>query len=161
MGLKDYVVPTATISIDQKTEFTVRGISFDDMTKIVMRHGPMCAMAYQEFTEFKGKHGMRPEALGHFVTTALGRFPEAVVDIIAVASDEPGDEVRGIIRRLPVGVQIEAIHNIVGLTFAGEADVKKLVEIVTRMATAVTAEIKGLTTPPTLSGSGDGAFVSQ
>ena len=158
MGLRDYAVPTATIKIDEKTDFLVRGISFEDMTKIVIRHGPMCVMAYQEFTEFKGKHGLRPEALGHFVTTGVGKFPEAIVDIIAIAADEDSAEVRAIIRKLPVGVQIDAIHNIVGLTFAGEADVKKLVEIVTRMAVSVKDEIIALTEP---SGSGNGAFVSQ
>lgn len=161
MGLRDYVVPTAIVKIDKKTDFEVRGISFEGVTKIVMRHGPMCAMAYQEFLEFKGQHGLRPEVLGHFVTTAVGKFPEAIVDVIAVAAEEDTDEVRSIIRRLPIGVQIDAVYQIIGLTFSGEADVKKLVEIVTRMATAVSAEIEGLTTPPTPSEDGNGSFVSQ
>lgn len=160
MSLRDYAVPTELVDIDGKTSFAVRGISFEDLTKIVLRHGPLCVMIYQEFVDSKAKFGLRPEVLGQFISTSMSKFPEAVTDVIAIAADEDFPELREIVRRLPIGVQIDAIYKIVGLTFTGEADVKKLVEIVTGMAQSVTASLQSLT-GPMASVSGSGSFVSQ
>ena len=161
MGLRDYAVPMEKVDIDGKTSFDVRGISFEDMTKIVLRHGPMCVMMYQEFIQTKDKFGLRPEVLGQFISTSMVRFPEAVTDIIAIGADEDFPELREIVRKLPVVVQVDALSKIIGLTFTGEADVKKLVEIVTRMATQVRLNVERLTGQPTVSDSGNGSFVSQ
>ena len=42
MGLRDYELPTETVKIDDKTDFTVRGISFEDISRLVLKHGPVC-----------------------------------------------------------------------------------------------------------------------
>lgn len=158
MGLRDYELPTETVEIDDKTDFTVRGISFEDITRLVLKHGPVCVLIYSKFTEAKSEAGLKPETLGHLLTTVLTEFPEAVGELIAIAADER-DQVAKVMK-LPVGVQFDAIEKIIRLTFTGEADVKKLVEIVTRMAEGVRASAEALNAPIP-SGSGFGAFASK
>lgn len=158
MGLHDYQLPTERVDIDAKNHFTVRGVSFEDITKLVNKHGPVCVLIYTKFTESKGKHGLRPETIGQLISLAMGQFPDAVAEMIAIAAEEP--ETVSTVQRLPLGIQLDAIEKIVRLTFTGEADVKKLVETVTRMAGAVAANIDALNAPTT-SDSGSGGFVSR
>lgn len=158
MGLRDYELPTETVQIDAKNSFTVRGISFEDITRLVNKHGPVLVLVYGKFTEMKGKHDLRPETLGMLVQSVIGQFPEAVADMIAVAAEEPDQTAK--ISRLPVGIQFDAIEKIIRLTFSGEGDLKKLVEIVTRMAEGVKGSMESLNAP-TASGSGIGAFASK
>lgn len=158
MGLRDYEIPTLSVPINEKVSFDVRGISFEDISRLVQRHGPVCVMVYQQFVESKVKFGLRPEVLGQLLTMAMEKFPDAVSEMIALAADDMEQIAK--VRKLPVGVQIDAIYKIIGLTFTSEADVKKLVEIVTRMAVSVTANMNSLT-GQTPSDSGNGSFVSQ
>lgn len=158
MGLRDYELPTEAVKIDDKTSFTVRGVSFEDITRLVQKHGPVCVLVYTKFAEAKGKHGLRPETLGQLLTSVLHSFPEAVAEMIAIAADER-DQVEKVIK-LPVGVQFDAIEKIIRLTFAGESDLKKLVEIVTRMAEGVRVSAESLNTPIP-SGNGFGAFADK
>lgn len=157
MGLRDYELPTETVPINDKVSFTVRGISFEDITKLVNKHGPVLVLAYGKFTEMKGKHDLRPETLGLLVQSIITEFPDAVADMIAISAEEPGEAAK--IRKLPIGVQFDAIEKIIRLTFTGEGDLKKLVEIVTRMAVGVKANVESLTA--TTSVSGGGAFASR
>lgn len=155
MALKDYAIRTHTISIDKKTDFTVRGISFEDVTRLVNKHGPVAAMAYAKFTAAKTEHDLRPEVVGLLLNEVLTQFPEALAEMIAIAADEPDSA--GTVARLPVGVQLDAVEKIIDLTFTGESDIKKLVEIVTRMALRVQGGVESLTNSIP-SGSGNGAF---
>jgi hypothetical protein len=91
----------------------------------------------------------------------MNRFPEAVTDIIAIGADEDFTEIREIVRRLPVGVQLDALSKIIGLTFTGDAEVKKLVEIVTRMAEQVQLNMEKLTGKSAASDNGNGSFAGQ
>jgi hypothetical protein len=156
MGLRDYELPTLKVTIDANTSFDVRGISFEDITRLVNKHGPVCVLIYTKFTEAKTKHGLRPETVGQLLTLAMQQFPEAVAELIALSADEP--DMTAKVQRLPIGVQLDAIEKVIGLTFSGEADVKKLVETVTRMAEGVTASLQNL---QTASANGSGGFVNK
>lgn len=158
MGLRDYELPTETVKIDDKTNFTVRGVSFEDITRLVLKHGPVCVLVYAKFAEAKGGGGLKPETLGHLLTSVMTEFPEAVGEMIAIAADEPDQMTK--VMKLPVGVQFDAIERIIRLTFTGEADVKKLVEIVTRMAEGIRASAESLNAPIP-SGNGFGAFADK
>lgn len=159
MALKDYVVPSAEVRIDANTTFTVRGISFKDMTDLAARHAPALALAYAKFVVTKEDIGLRPETIGQIIYMVAEEFPEIVHSTIALAADEKGMET--IIEKLPVGVQLEALEKTVALTFSGEADIKKLVETITRMVQGVTAVSDNLTKPLTPTDNGSGAFVSN
>jgi len=156
MGLRDYELPSMKVIIDANNSFDVRGIAFEDITRLVNKHGPVCVMIYTKFQDAKGKHGLRPETVGQLLSMAMGQFPEAVAELIALAADEP--DMTAKVQKLPIGVQLDAIEKIIALTFSGEADVKKLVETVTRMAEGVTASLHNL---QTASASGSGGFVSK
>ncbi len=158
MGLRDYELPSEIVPIDEKNSFVVRGISFEDVTKLVNRYGPFLALIYTKIIEMKAKDDLRPETLGMLVQQAFAEFPDAVADLIAMAAEEP-DQVQKI-KRLPTGIQLDAIDKIMRLTFAGEGDIKKLVETVTRMVVGLKGGVDRLTAP-TLSDSGIGAFASR
>ncbi|HRJ64404.1 hypothetical protein [uncultured Brevundimonas sp.] len=156
MGLRDYELPTMTVNIDAANSFDVRGIAFEDITRLVNKHGPVCVMIYTKFQQTKGEIGLRPESVGQLLSMAMGQFPEAVAELIAMAAGEP--DMAAKVQRLPIGVQLDAIEKIIALTFSGEADVKKLVETVTRMAEGVTTSLQSL---QTASANGSGGFVSR
>jgi hypothetical protein len=158
MGLRDYELPSETVKIDEKGSFLVRGISFEDISRLVQAHGPVLAMVYAKFTTLKDGEGLRPETLGKLVTSVMDQFPEAVADMIAIAAEERDQAAK--IRRLPVGVQLDAIEKIIRLTFSGEAELKKVVEIVTRMAQGVQGAMTSLNAP-IASSNGAGAFASK
>lgn len=159
MALKDYVIPTHEVRIDSKSSFTVRGISFQDITQLVQDHGPALALAYAKFVVTKEDIGLRPETIGQIIHMVAGEFPEIVHSVIALAADEK--DMQPIIAKLPIGVQMDALEKTVALTFSGEADIKKLVETITRMVQGVTTVSEKLTAPLTPTVNGSGAFVSS
>lgn len=160
-SLSDYELPTEEVVIRPGASFRVGAISFEDISKIVAKHGPVAALIYQRFTETQTS-GLSPETVGNFVGSVVNEFPEAVAYMIATATGEPDvDAVQKVVNRLPVGVQLEAIEKIMSLTFVGEAEVKKLVETVTRMFMGVTGVVTNLTTVQTPSGRGNGSFASK
>jgi hypothetical protein len=158
MGLRDYELPTETVKIDDKTDFTVRGISVEDISRLVLKHGPVCVLVYTKFTEAKGLQGLRPETLGQLLTSVMSEFPEAIADLIATAADEHDQAAK--VQKLPMGIQFDAIEKIIRLTFSGEADIKKLVETVTRMAEGVKRSADRLNAP-IASGNGVGGFADR
>lgn len=159
MPLRDYVVPSHTIMLDAKNSFTVRGISFTDLTALAAQHAPSLVIAYNSFVEARAAHGTRPESIGQIIHQVAAEFPDIVHSIIALASGEPGTE--KIVADLPAGIQAEALERTVALTFAGEADIKKFVETITRMFQGVVMASEKLTAPLTTTDSGSGAFVSN
>ena len=158
MGLRDYELPTEIIRIDDSMSFVVRGISFEDITRLVAKHGPVLTLVYSRFVELKGDHGLTPEALGGIVTSLVDQFPDVVADVIGIAAEER-DQIEKV-KRLPIGIQLDAIDKIVRLTFSGDAELKKVVETVTRMAQGVQGAMTRLGAP-TASGGGSGSFASR
>ena len=167
MGLRDYELPSVTMSLGpnprtgEDISLTLSPISFADVSSLVNRHGPVFALAYAKFVAEKKKSDLRPETIGLMIAEAAKEFPEAVGDIIALASGEPDMVSKA--ARLPMTIQAEALMRVVSLTFASEAEVKKFVEIVTKMFTAVAGATNSLTAPTdrTPSGNGSGSFASK
>ena len=162
MALRDYQVPREEVVAGGTTTFFVEGVSFNNLTQMVTTHGPGMAVLFGQFTEMKGA-GLKPEDLGLLVKLAMDQFPDLIADAIAISSGElTGDfekdnELRETVSKLPVGVQLDAVEKIIGLTFTAESDIKKLVETVTRMAQSVQTTV-GKLTAPTPSRAGFGAF---
>ncbi len=157
MGLKDYVPPTKTIALPGDNSMEVRGVSFADIAALASKHLHVMTFLYQKFVAEKDA-GFTAEGMGGLIVAAMNQFPEAVAELIARAADEP--DLWQKVMVLPPATQAEAIEQIIGLTFIGEGDVKKLVEIVTRLLTASRETLDGLTMPIP-SGSGSGAFASN
>lgn len=132
MGLKDYVVPSTEVTLVPSTaKVKVRGLNFVDLTKLLNDHGPVLVMIYgRVWAEIKSGT-LDPAKVGEMIQTTLMETPDLVGDIIAIAADEP--DAKSHAMTLTPGVQVEIISAVIGHTFVSEAEVKKLVEIVTQM----------------------------
>lgn len=166
MPLSDYELPSDVMSLGksrsgEEITVTLNPISFFDLSKLVNKHGPVFALAYAKFTVEKKKNDLRPETVGLMLADAAKEFPEAVGEIIALSAGEP--DMASKAAKMKVTLQAEALMRIVQLTFESEAEVKKFVEIVTKMFVATTGTINSLTdrNGPTLSANGGGSFASK
>lgn len=165
MGLLDYTVPSTDITLAQAKDgkpavtMTVRGLAFADLSALIVKYGPQLILIYgRVFAEAKaGKlDGAR---VGQLVQTTLVDCPELMAEIIIVASDTPSTpQAMALARKLPPGIQLEALLSIIEHTFVSEAEVKKLVEIVTKaMERAGDLMGKMTETSPGQDGSGESA----
>ncbi len=160
MGLRDYQAPSSNIKLSDTNSFDVRGLTFADISKLATKHGAIMTFMYARFMDEKSK-GFTAEGVGGMIVAALDQFPEAVAYLIALAADEP--DLTPIVLKLRPSVQAEAIEQIIAHTFVSEAEIKKLVEIATRMFAQGAVAVEGLTAPlpPIASGNGNGAFASR
>lgn len=161
MSLKDYEFPTKVIPIDASHSFTVRGVDFSDLVALANRHGPALGMIYVKVAEMGGEEGkakLNPEEIGGLLMTLGAEFPDLLADIIATAAGEPGQKDK--VKKLRFPVQVEALYGVIELSVIGEHEVKKLIEIVTKMAEGTTRTVQALTTPTAPLLNGSGAFVS-
>lgn len=166
MGLMDYTVPSTDITLapgkDGKpaVSMTVRGLSFADLSTLIVKYGPQLIMIYGKvFAEAKaGKlDGAR---VGEMIQTTLVDCPELMAHILVLASDTtPTPEALALARKLPPGVQLESLLAVTEHTFVSEAEVKKLIEIVTKAMERATDLVTKLTpeTIPSQDGSGASA----
>lgn len=157
MGLKDYVVPSTEVTlVPSPQKVTARGLNFADLSLLLNKHGPTLVLIYGRVWAEMQAGSLDSARVGDLIQTTLMETPELLADIIAVSVDEP--DAADMAAKLTPGVQIEIISAVIGHTFVSEAEVKKLVEVVTKMmekagdlATKLTSE------GPSTDGSG--AFV--
>lgn len=159
MGLKDYVVPSTEITLAPSTaKVKVRGLNFVDLSSLINEHGPVLILIYgRVWAEIKAGN-LDPAKVGQMIQTTLMETPELIGSIIALAADEPDAKQNAM--TLTPGVQVEIISAVIGHTFISEAEVKKLVEIVTTMlekAGDLATELTGTTASTDGSGASDAA----
>ena len=162
MGLLDYVVPSTEIPLaparDGKpaVSMVVRGLAFADLSALIVKYGPQLILIYgRVFAEAKeGKlDGAR---VGQLIQTTLVDCPELMAEIIVIASDtQSSPQALDVARKLPPGIQLEALLRIVEHTFVSEAEVKKLIEIVTKAMERAGDLVGKMTTAPSTSGAGE------
>jgi hypothetical protein len=129
MGLKGYVVPQTTIPLAPGNDLTVRGLAFADLSKLLVNYGPQMILLYGQVWNEAKEGTLNAERVGTMIQTTLTEFPELTAEIIALAADEPDQAPMA--AKLPPVRQMEALMAIIGHTLVSEAEVKKLVEIVT------------------------------
>lgn len=120
MALGDLVFPTTTINVGDSS-FTVRGLTFADVTRMIDAH--------RQDLETLVNRGM---ALSTGSQTSFEQWlpliqtmPDLAAKIIACASDEP--EAVEAARRLPLPVQLDALIAIGNLTFAQPGGLGKFI----------------------------------
>jgi hypothetical protein len=146
MGLRDLKLQTRPIEVPGGGEFTVRGLSFEDITALSVVHAATMMMLYKEYIT-KAEGGLDPKDLTTLLAILQSSAPELVAHAIALASAEPGEPVTDLIpmaRALPMPVQIEAVEQMMVLTFTSAAQLKKAIEAVARGMTGVTATVNVL-----------------
>jgi len=130
--LSEYAIPTEVVDVPGKDgapvfSFTVRGISFADVSALIRRHGQALNSVYA--TAMDSEDGISPE----IVSRALMEIaPQAATEIIGLATGEDNiAQASKNAARLPLIVQFDALHKIAVLTFHSEAELKKAVEAAT------------------------------
>lgn len=154
MALKDYEVAQSTVDLPGGVSFTVRGISFYDLTVLLKDHSEDMNRLFLKYTQ-SGE--LSPEEVQAAIPSALAESPRLVAATIALAADEP--DMQDKVLKLPFNVQLEAVEQIFINTFTTEAALKKLIELVTRVLLALSTTMSTLapTVRQTVSALGSGS----
>lgn len=118
MTLAALELPTCTIKVG-KGDFTVRGLSFEDVAALIHEHRADVDRVVELFKSSKDSDGA-------LAATLVRELPVLTAKAIARAADEPAMHEK--VRRLPVPTQLEAIQAIGRLTFEETGGVKKFAE---------------------------------
>lgn len=163
MGLKQVTLASYTAKA-LGTEIKVRAISFVEISRIAADFAPDAAMAFSKIVDrARNRHGKNPEIttdeIKDILRSLIPAAPRLVGAVIALASDEYDDEAVDIAQKLPPALQVELLENIFSMTFVSDAELKKLVESITRMLGGVANSVQQMRLP--LSDLGIGAFVGE
>lgn len=131
MGLRDIVIRTKTIEVGDTT-FEVRGLSMSDVMIAALDYGPQLSIVFAKL-----KSGdVDTSDIRQTILELSREFPDILSAIICMAADDYDPEMVAKMRKVPMNVTVEAAEAIFELTFASEAEVKKLLESLTRILAA-------------------------
>ncbi len=136
MGLRDLQIHQTTITYrDQPIH--LRGISAVDVMMAAQDYGPQMALAFGKLTSGDA-NTMDTKTM---IVELSRELPDLVAACIALAADDYSPEGVSTAKKLPFNTQIEAIEAIFQETFYNEAEVKKLIESLTRMIAAISGAL--------------------
>lgn len=163
MGLRDYVISTKIIE-GPGGSFPVRGLSGEDIIRLMGSLGDEMAAAFQEVIALKARaEEVTAEGVQNVVVDVmkklLPKFPTLAAQIICVASDDETPEALTIARKLDAFTQLEALLGIFEETFKSEAQLKKLVETILQTMSRLTQTLNGMNV--SISEAGFGAFAAK
>lgn len=141
MSLKELTIPSAPVQTPGG-EFSVRGLSLDDLTYILQRHAVEVSRVISVIEAKRGEIGN--DLISELAVGLIQSAPAVVAEIIAVASGNPGEAAYA--RTLPFPVQLDAIEKIGNLTFEVSGGPKKVLEAVIRLAKGTTGLLDSLST---------------
>lgn len=140
MGLKHIKLPEAIVEFPNGGDFAVRGLSLDDISYLVQRHGQQMESLFSDFANTTGE--ITVEAVAAFALPLLKAAPEIAAGLIACGAGDKDDV--GIAATLPFPVQLDALQKLAGLTFDVSGGPKKLLETVVSMAQGTTGLLASL-----------------
>lgn len=159
MGLRDFEVRREDIKLpDGKNSFAVRGLGLNDVTRLLALYGPTLTILFNKFIGDIRLQQLTPQSMGFVINEVLKEAPEIALKIIAIGADEDGTPDEPKLVQIGVVAQAEALSAIIELTLISEAEVKKLVEIVTKALTGTAVAVEGLSS---LRKAGSGASAEQ
>ena len=139
MGLRNIVIPTATIAVGD-SEFSVRGISAFDIGRAFEDFGAQLSIAFAMAIRREEGQTFSSDLVRSRIKELVSECPDVVAAIVAMAADDYSREAMAVFKKLPLMEQIATLEAIYGLTFKNDGDLGKLVELVTQgMASAATA----------------------
>jgi len=141
MGLKHIKLPEATVEFPGG-DFAVRGLSLDDISFLIQRHGQKLQSLFSEFVSKNGE--VTVEAVASFALPLLQSAPEIAAEMIACATGEVDADAVKIASALPFPTQLDALEKLASLTFSVSGGPKKLLGTVVRMAQGTTGLLESL-----------------
>ncbi len=120
MALKDIQIPKAEVQVAKGSSFAVRGLSTSDIEHLIRQHGADLRSLFAEFMK-GGFDNLTKGDMAPLLRELIGRVPGLAIDTIALAADAD-DEDRKVIKKLPAGVQVDALVKTASLTLDTEGD---------------------------------------
>lgn len=151
MGLRDIVIHRTSVKYREQS-ISVRGISTADLMVAAQDYGPEIALIFGRVT-----NGHYDGDIKKAIFALTREMPEVIGAAIALASDDYTPETVKIASTLPFNVQVELVEAIFNETFYSEADVKKLLESLTRLIAAVSGVLTEVAPQSSLNGIGGSA----
>ncbi len=144
MSLSDFTPDTEEIIVKRAKKgdmtFEVRGLSFQDISKIVRVHYDDLEGLFDIYETYGGGD-LSYVAMGKFAMGLINDAPGLVAHIIALAADDEANLEKA--QRLPLTAQIDALKAVGRLTFSDVEDIKKML----RKAMDLMRETKASRTP--------------
>jgi hypothetical protein len=126
MSLSQVVIETRNIKF-KGGEFSLSGLTFNELTGILLRDGDEVSAAYKLFEKHAGPNVENgEEGMQKFGLALVNLLPDLTAKLIAASCGEP--EAWAVARKLPAPIQTEALVAIAQLTFEEPAAVKKFIE---------------------------------
>lgn len=140
-SLREVVTATRQIPLDGEDYIEVRGLSLADLTELFRKHTTVLTNKFDDVMAARqaGVAGIDMDVVQTIVEDALVEAPSLVGDLIACAMDEPENAADA--AKLRAGVQIQALMAIAELSITTEAELKKVLGVVTTLINTVTALI--------------------
>ena len=142
MDLQSLAAAAGTVKTSNGTEIAVRGLSLVDLSQLARKHGAELAAA---FDAFKGMDVDGNDDATATLHQLIERAPDLVAEVIALATDSPGEAAAA--KKLPFGLQVAILSEAGKQTFVTEGGLGKTLEIVINMAAGTTRAIADLQTP--------------
>lgn len=130
MAFEDFVLPTEEVQLPGGSTFAVRGLSLQDITLLISKHGPVME---EFFRRYSANEKANPLEVGMGL---IAQAPGLVAQIIAIAADEPNKA--DTVLKFPLVVQQDALEKLSKLTFDANGGPKKFVEAVIRLVKSTT-----------------------
>lgn len=130
MAFEDFVLPTEEVQLPGGSTFAVRGLSLQDITLLISKHGPVME---EFFRRYSGDDKANPMEIGMGL---VAQAPVLVAQIIAIAADR-ADKVETVLK-FPLVTQQDALEKLAKLTFDANGGPKKFVEAVLRLVKSTT-----------------------
>lgn len=156
MSFSDLPLLTTAIPYG-KTSFLVRGLSTEDIARILPRFGTDVVMLIGGVLA-----GQRvdTDTLPTMLRTVVTEAPALVAEVIAAAADDTSEKGIATARRLPLPVQIEALTAIYQNTFTTQGELEKFVGVITKLALTTTGLVEAVI-PTVLSETGIGVSAAE
>lgn len=126
MGLNNYTPKRHAFDLEGGS-FTVRGLSLEDVSRLIATHLPDLEALYDLFVSGK-INSSTDEQFENLIKTLVVEAPGFAANVIALASDEPDSAKQAAL--LPFPVQIEAITKIGDMTFTDVGGLGKGMETI-------------------------------
>lgn len=126
MALKDIQIPKVDVVVAPGSSFAVRGLSTSDIEHLVRTHGESMRELFNQYIHGDIK-ALKMADLTPILKSIAGKVPGLVIDTVALAADADDEDLKQL-KKLPVGVQINALMSIFGLTLQTEGDLGNVLE---------------------------------
>lgn len=135
MALKDIQIPTVEVQVGSGS-FAVRALNLTDIEHLIRLHGEDLRGLFKEFITDAKAASTQLTDLAPVLQQVIGRAPQLIIDIIALAADADADD-KATLAKLGAGVHLDALAKIFTITLSTEGDMGKAMETVIKVLGSV------------------------